>query len=164
NEEVPVLAKVNFNSSGIPKIVDIKAHKIWIEYSVPECILCKNKIINELIGGTVSSREQKIEVVSLVLERLNAYLIEVTVRSKYADTKGESIVELPAIKVKEDMESYFSQPLFVPDGQNLEYEYKIKIVTDDEILQSDWWYSNEPSLYLNKSLVEKVLGKLPDGF
>jgi len=161
DEEVPVLSKVRFNASDIPKVVDNKAQKIWIEYSVPECMPCKDKIINELIGGTVSSREQKVEVVSLVLERLNAYVMEVTLRSKYADTKGESIVELPAIKVQEDMESYFSQPLFVPEGQNLEYEYKIKIITDDEILQSDWRYSDESSLYLNKSLVEQALGKFP---
>jgi len=161
DEKVPVSAKVKFNDSDVPKIVDNKAQRIWIEYSVPECVPCKDKVINELIGGTVSSREQKIEVVSLVLERLNAYVMEVTLRSKYADTKGESIVELPAIKVKEDMESYFSQPLFVPEEQNLEYEYKIKIVTDDEIMQSDWRYSDESSLYLNKSLVEQALGKFP---
>jgi len=87
--------------------------------------------------------------------------MEVNVRSKFADTKGENIVELPAIKVKNDMESYFTNPLFVPEGQNLEYEYKIKIVTDNDIYQSGWKYSDETTLYVNKALVEQALGTFP---
>lgn len=161
DKEVPVLATVKFNSNKIPKVVDNKAHRIWVEYAVPPCMACKDKVINELTGGTTNAREQKIEVVSYVKERTNAYVIEVKVRSKFADTKGENIIEMPALKLQEDGESYFIGPLFVPEEKTLEYEYRIKLVTDEEIFQSDWIYSSESSLYLNKKLVEDALGKFP---
>ncbi len=161
DKEVPVLATVKIKSASIPKIVDNKARRIWIEYSVPPCIACKDKIINELTGGTTAAREQKIEVVSYVNERTNAYVVEVKVRSKYADTKGQNIIEMPALKVLEDGETYFIGPLYLPEGEKLEYEYRIKFVTDEEVLQSKWIYSSESSLYLNKKLVEDALGKFP---
>ena len=161
DKEVPVMATVKIKSAGIPKIVDNKARRIWIEYSVPPCIACKDKIINELTGGTTTAREQKIEVVSYVNERTNAYVIEVKVRSKFADTKGQTIIEMPALKVLEDGETYFIGPLYVPEGEKLEYEYRIKLVTDEEVFQSKWIYSSESSLYLNKKLVEDALGKFP---
>ncbi len=161
DKEVPVLAKVKINSGRIPKIVDSKAQRIWLEYSVPPCPACMDKIINELTGGTTTSREQKIEVVSYVKERTNALALEVKMRSRYADPKGEKVIELPALKIKEDGESYFLGPLYVPEGETTEYEYQIKLVTDDDVLVSKWIYSNETSLYLNKKLITDALGKFP---
>ncbi len=161
NKEVPVHARVKLNGSNIPGVVDQKAQRIWVEYSVPECTPCKDNVINKLVGGTTTSRKQKIEVVSLVLEKLNAYVMEVTIRSRFADTKGENIVELPPVKVQNDMESCFSEPLFVPEEENMEYEYKIKIITDNDIYQSGWKYSDETTLYVNKALVEQALGTFP---
>ncbi len=46
DKEIPVLASVKFNSSVIPKIVDANAQRIWVEYSVPSCNSCKDKILN----------------------------------------------------------------------------------------------------------------------
>ena len=68
-------------------------------------------------------------------------------------------MEITPLKIKTDDETFSIGPLFIPEEQKLEYEYRIKMVTDDEILTSEWIYSNEPSLYLTKSLVEKALGK-----
>ena len=161
DKEVPVLAKVNINSSGIPKIVDSKAQRIWMEYSVPQCRPCMDKIINELTGGTTTAREQKIEIVSYVKERTGALALEVRIRSRFADTKGEKIIELPPVKILEDGESYFAGPLFVPEGEKLEYEYQIKLVTDEDVLVSEWIYSDATSIYLNKKVIADALGKFP---
>jgi hypothetical protein len=161
DQEVPVLAKVKFNAQPIPRVVDTKAHRLWVEYAVPACHPCKDKIIEELTGGTTTAREQQIEVVSYIKERINAYVVEVKVRSMYADTKGQQIIELPAVKLEEDGSSYYVGPLFVPSGKNLAYEYRLKVVTDEEVLQSEWIYSTESSLYLTKNLVEEALGKFP---
>jgi hypothetical protein len=88
-------------------------------------------------------------------------VIEVTVRSKFADPKGQSVMEIAPLKVKADDQSYQIGTFYIPEEQKLEYEYKIKLVTDSEVLNSEWTYSTEPSLYLTKALVEKVLGKFP---
>jgi hypothetical protein len=163
DKDVPVLASVRINDSKIPKFLDTKAERIWIEYSIPACQPCMDKVINELTSGTISSRQQKIEVISYgIIERTGAYVIEVSLRSKFADPKGQSIMEMVPLKIKADDQSGQSGTLFIPEEQKLEYEYKIKLVTDDEVLQSDWIYSTEPSLYLTKSLVEKALGKFPE--
>jgi hypothetical protein len=160
--DVPVLASIRINDAKIPRFLDTKAERIWVEYSVPSCQPCMDKVINELTSGTVSARQQKIEVVSYgIMERTGAYVIEVTVRSKFADPKGQSIMEITPLKVKADDQSYQIGTLFIPEEQKLEYEYKIKLVTDSEVLTSDWTYSTEPSLYLTKALVEKALGKFP---
>lgn len=159
--DVPVHASVKLNSSTIPNIVDSKAQRIWIEYSVPNCNSCKDDVVNSLTGGTTTSREQKIEITSYVKDDIGAHVIEVTVRSLFADPKGESIVELPSVKIKDDFETYTTSPLYVPEGKSVEYEYKIKVVTDDEIYRSEWIYSNELSIDLNKSALKTALGKYP---
>jgi hypothetical protein len=163
DQDVPVLASVRINDATIPGFLDSKAERMWIEYSVPSCQPCMDKVINELTSGTISARQQKIEVVSYgIIERTGAYVIEVTVRSKFADPKGQSIMEITPLKVKADDQSYQIGPLFIPEEQKLEFEYKIKLVTDNEVLNSDWIYATEPTLYLTKSLVEKALGKFPE--
>ncbi len=161
DKEVPVLAKVKINSSAIPKIVDSKAQRIWMEYSVPPCDACKDKIINDLTGGTTTAREQKIEIVSYVKDRTNALALEMKIRSRLADPKGEKIIELPTVKILEDGESYFTAPLYVPEGEKPEYEYQIKLVTDEDILVSKWIYSDATSIYLNKKIITDALGKFP---
>lgn len=159
--DVPVLASVKFNSTTIPRLVDTKAQKIWVEYSVPNCSACKDNVINSLTGGTTAARERKIEVSSYIKDDIGAHVIEITVRSLFADPKGEQIIEMPSVKLKEDFETYSISPLFVPEGKRAEYEYKIKIVTDDEIYRSDWIYSDELSIDLNKSTIKKALGRYP---
>ena len=159
--EIPVLAEANLNTSTVPRLVDTKAERIWIDYAVPECNDCSDKVLNELMGGTTRAREQRIEVVSYVKERTGALVIEVQLRSALADTKGQQIIELPPLKINEDGESYYLGPLFVPQDKKPEYEYRIKLVTDEDVLQSDWIYSTELSLYLNKKLVEEALGTFP---
>ncbi len=161
NKEVPVMATAKINTAAIPKLVDTKAQRIWIEYTVPPCTECKDKIINELTGGTTTSREQKIEVVSYVKDRTNALALEVRIRSRFADPKGEKIIELPPLKIAEDGESYFIGPLFVPEGKQPEYEYQIKLVTDEDVFTSKWIYSTETSLYLNKKIITDAFGKFP---
>ena len=51
NQDVPVLASVNFNAESIPLMVDRGAQRIWVEYSVPDCPECMDKIFDELISG-----------------------------------------------------------------------------------------------------------------
>lgn len=161
NKVIPVLAEASINASAVPRLVDTKAERIWIDYAVPGCNDCSDKVLNELMGGTTRAREQRIEVVSYVKERTGALVIEIQLRSALADTKGQQIIELPPLKINEDGESYYLGPLFVPQDKKTEYEYRIKLVTDEDVLQSDWIYSTEPSLYLNKKLVEEALGEFP---
>jgi len=59
NRDVPVLASVQFNASRIPMLVDNSAKRIWVEYAVPDCDACMDKVINELTSGSVSSRQQR---------------------------------------------------------------------------------------------------------
>ena len=164
-QKVPVLANVRFNDAIIPKMVDNEAlcKWMWVEYSVPACDQCMTDVMNNLTSGTVSSKQQKIEIVSYkILEATKAYVLEVTVRSILADPKSNSVIELPPVKIKTDGESYFAGPIYIPQGKNLEYEYKIKMVTDEEILNSDWIRSSEPVLYLIKENVKAALGKFPE--
>jgi hypothetical protein len=161
NKVIPVLAEASINASVVPRLVDTKAERIWIDYAVPGCNDCSDKVLNELLGGTTRAREQRVEVVSYVKERTGALVIEVQLRSALADTKGQQIIELPPLKINEDGESYYLGPLFVPQDKKTEYEYRIKLVTDEDVFQSDWIYSTEPSLYLNKKLVEEALGEFP---
>ncbi len=162
NTEIPVLASANINGAKIPKLIDQVAQRIWVEYSVKDCDACLDKIINDLTSGSTGTRERNIEVVSYgVLEKTNAYVVELILRSKYADPKGSNTIELAPLKVAEDETTYSAGPLYVPEGKTLIYEYKLKIVTDEKIYQSEWMYSNEPSIYLNKATVKNALGVFP---
>jgi hypothetical protein len=163
DKEVPVYASVNFNAESIPLMVDRGAQRIWVEYSVSDCPECMDKIINDLMGGTVSAKQQNVEVISYgVIERTGAYVIEVYIRSRLADPKGKSIMEIGPFRLTTDNVSSFVGPLFVPTGKNLEYEYRIRMVTDDEVLNSKWFYATDASLYLTRSVIESVLGKFPE--
>lgn len=161
-KEIPVLASAKIDASGVPAIVDQKAQKIWIEYSVPDCMACKDKVVNELTGGTISARKQKIEVTSYgILERTGAFVIEITLRSKYVDPKGSQIMELQPLKVNVDDETFYLEPLFKPEEQKMEFEYKLKMVTDEKIYNSDWIYSDEMSLSITKSFITNAFGEFP---
>jgi predicted DNA-binding antitoxin AbrB/MazE fold protein len=161
-KEIPVLASAKFDAGSVPTIVDNLAQKIWIEYSVPKCIACMDKVVNELTGGTVSARKQKIEVVSYgILERTGAFVIEVTLRSRYVDPKGSQVIELQPLKVNTDDETFYLEPLFKPEEQKMEYEYKLKMVTDEKIYKSEWIYSDEMSLSITKSFITNAFGEFP---
>lgn len=161
NTEVPVQAKVDFKAETVPALVDQEALNVWVEYKVNACEPCKDEVINSLTGGTTQARKQQVEITSYVKDDLQAHVIEVTFRSPMADPKGEKMIQLTPVKLKEDYETYTAGPFYVPEGKSLEYEYKIKIVTDEEIYRSDWTFSKEFSLDLNKQTIRELLGKYP---
>jgi len=161
--EVPSQAQVTFDTKKVPGWIDKKTERIWLEYTVVSCDTCVKKVIDEITGGTAGSRLKQIAFESIgVLERTGATVLQVRVRSLQADPQGRDTIELPMMVIKADEKSYTTGPLYVPEGKEPEFEYKIMLVTSDETHESTNWIStNNLTMYLNKSTIKEALGFFP---
>jgi len=164
NTEVPSKSKVKFNSALMPKWIESKTERIWIDYSIDECNSCVNRIIDELSGGTSGSKTKTINFKSFqVLETTKAAFLEIHIRSKQADPKAENVIKLPSIIIEKDLSAISAGPFYLPEGSELKYEYKLKLVMPDgKIHESDDWISSdEVDVYIGMHTLKETINNLP---
>lgn len=153
NTEVPPNAKVNFDATKMPKWLEEngKSERIWIDYGIVDCASCVNKVMAELTGGTSGSKVKNITFESLkVFENLDAAFLNIKIRSKQADPKGNTMVELPSIRIEKDLSTYSSGPLYISEGKSAEYEYYFTLISSNGIAyhSDDWKSSKEQEMFI----------------
>ncbi len=145
--EVPAKAGVTFNALKMPEWLEKKGktERIWIDYTLVDCESCVNKVLDQLTGGTASSKTKNVTFESFqVFEKLKPARLMVKIRSRQVDPKGATVVELPPVRIEEDMATFSTGPLYLPEGTEPEYEYFFTIVMPDgKQHNSDAWKSSK---------------------
>ncbi|WP_117885166.1 hypothetical protein [Aureibaculum luteum] len=165
NTEVPSKSKAKFNGALMPKWIESKTERIWIDYSIDECNSCMNEIMNELTGGTSGSNTKTVNFKSFkVLETTKAAFLEIQIRSKQADPKAKNIIKLTSIIIEKDLSAISAGPFYLPEGSELKYEYKLKLVmSDGKIHESDDWISSdEVDVYIGMHTLKETISNLPE--
>jgi hypothetical protein len=165
NKEVPATAKVNFDATKMPEWLEKKGKtkRIWIDYSIAECESCVNKVMDELTGGTSGSKVKNITFESFqVFDKLDAALLRIKIRSKQADPKGTTIVELPSVRIEEDLLTYSAGPLYLPEGTESEYEYYFTVVMNDGVTYNsdDWKSSKELEMFIGLHTLKVAISSM----
>lgn len=163
---VPVSSSVSFDASNVPSWVDDPdmAQRIWIEYSVLDCDDCDRAVINKITGGTFGASTRKVTFETFQLfENLDAQFIQIKVRSRQADPKGEKLVELDPVRIYRDNEMVESGQLYVPLNTELAFEYYITVVmkNGNSYKTTDWLSSGEQEIYLGLDAVKNAIPGLP---
>jgi hypothetical protein len=167
NTEVLSKAKVDFDANKMPEWLENKnkIERLWIDYTIVDCETCVNKVMDELTGGTSGSKIKNITMESFqVFEKLDAALLRVKIRSKQADPKRNTVVELSAVRIEEDLSTYSTGPLYVPEGANAEYEYFFTLVMSDGVSYNsdDWTPSNEQELFIGLHTLKEAISGLSE--
>ncbi len=163
---VPVSASVSFDASNVPSWLDDAdmAQRIWVEYSVVDCDECDRDIINTITGGTYGTNTRKVTFESFqIFENIDAQFIQIKVRSRQGDPKGEKIVEFEPLRIYQDSELAESGQLYVPLEEALSFEYFITVVLKNgNSYKADQWIgSSDPEIYLGLDAIKNAIPGIP---
>ena len=165
NTKVPSQSNVKFNGALMPKWIESKTERIWIDYSIDECNSCVNKIMDELTGGTSGSKVKNITFESFqVLETTKAMFLKIQVRSKQVDPKGKNVTELSSVRISSDLSATPAGPLYLLEGVDLEYEYYYTLVMSDgtSYKSDNWQSSKELEMYIGMDSLKADISNLPE--
>lgn len=163
--KVPSQSNVKFNSDLMPKWIESKTERIWIDYSIEECNSCVNKVMDDVTGGTSGSNVKNITFESFqVLETTKAMFLKIQVRSKQVDPTGKNITELSSVKINSDLSATPTGPLYLPEGVGLKYEYYYTLVmSNGTSYKSDNWQSSEElEMYIGMDSLKEAISNLPE--
>ena len=166
NTVVPSKAQVNFDASLVPAWLDAdESVLMWIDYSVVDCRTCNDKVITAVTRGVSGSTAQTIKftIPEAVFDTLHASYFTVTIRSKQVDPNGEIVKELPVLKITKSADREFSAgPLYVPTNGTLSFEYKLRLATTEELMESnDWIPATEKDIFIGMTRM-KQLFRIPN--
>lgn len=164
---VPSGASVIFDASKVPSWLDDAdmAQRIWVEYSVVDCDECDKRIISKITGGTYGSNIKRVSFETFRLfETLDAQFIQIRVRSKQGDPKGEKVIEFDPLRIYQDNEVNESIQLYVPLDSELYYEYFITVVMKDgnAYKSEEWISSDEQEVYLGLDAIRNAIPGIPE--
>ncbi len=154
--EIPEKAKVKFDERLVPRFIDTdrSVEKIWMSYTVKECLGCNTRVKNKIIQGTERSRVNTITFTMLSpLSASGAEMMKIKVRSYQADPNGNSKINLPTLTITRDGSVHEGGQLFVPDGSQPEFEYFMQLYMADGTRY-------ESSNWLSSTNLEVVIGEL----
>jgi hypothetical protein len=163
---VPVSASVSFDASNVPSWLDDPdmAQRIWVEYTVVDCDECDRDIINTITGGTYGTTTRKVTFETFqIFENTDAQFVQIKVRSRQGDPKGEKVVEFEPLRIYQDNELAESGQLYVPLEEPLSFEYFITVVMKNgNSYKADQWIgSSEQEIYLGLDAIRNAIPGIP---
>lgn len=166
---IPPLAQASFNSAIIPSWLDSDTEPVvmWLDYSVMDCSICDQKVMDAVTGGVSGSKAQVVKFIipPAVFDSLNVSYFMVTVRSVQVDPKGGQLKELESFKItKEENKEFTTGPLFLASGGTLDFEYKITAATldGDFYPANEWIKGSEKEMLLGKTKLKEIfIGIIP---
>jgi hypothetical protein len=134
---------------------------IWVDYTVDNCADCNLNIQQKILNGTTSSKIQKIGLeVMNPLAFTKASAIKMQIKSVMGDPNGKSEQLLPTIDIKEDLKSLTAGDLFVTEGKEPAFDYKIYILMKDgQLLESEWITHNNLILTLGEAQIKALFSQ-----
>ena len=135
--------------------------KMWLNYSIKPCDTCNTVVQNKILGGTSSSRVNEIEIeVISPLESSGANSIKVLIKSVQGDPNGKSEVILPIVNITEDNKTYSGGELFIGEGEDPDYVYRIYLIkSDGEVVPSDWVEGNDLFIIIGENTISNLLSQ-----
>jgi hypothetical protein len=152
NREIAPRMQVKFDASTIPQWLDNykgKQARIWMEYSVVStCTTCNEKVFADIVSST--TRPQLSDVVIRVIDFFEAHKIaymDVEMKSKQGDPSGKIETIFPALHVTKDKSNYTAGKIYVTNGTDPSFDYRVTIVTQDgQEMTSSWITRNTLSV------------------
>lgn len=166
---IPSQAQVEFENSRIPAWIDTDPSVVmWVEYSVEDCNLCDQKVLDAVTGGVAGTKNQQVKftIPPAVFDTLKASYFLITVRSRQGDPKGTELKEFEAIKLtKEGTGANSVGPLFIPTGGSLQFDYKVTVASADGDFYParDWVAGTEKEILLGKTKLKDMFRGIVPG-
>jgi len=145
-----------YNFDVIPNQGNIT--RAWFDYAIPECSPCNEIVRKKIVGGTSGSQITDLEIQILnILETSEAYMFKLNIKSKQADPNGETEIKLPSITIKEDDSNFSGGKYYVPEDEELSYQYQlIQIMPDGQTKTSPWKQGNQSFLVIGEKQLETI--------
>lgn len=173
--EVPPRAQVEWDTSRVPRWLDQRAKRAWVEYAVvQDCVECDREVMRGLTFGAsrASSRQDIILRTLTPLADSGAIEIGIRLRSRYFSSAGDTLETQAMIVLDADREEFDGGKVYLIDRQPGEerpgdplFEYQLELVmSDGSILNSpagQWIPSHRGRLMIGKVQLEQAVGPLP---
>lgn len=133
--------------------------ELWLDYSLnADCNECNQQVKKKIIGGTSGSQITGLEVQVLnPLEYTDAYSMKLLIKSLQADPNGVNEITFPAINISEDNQAIKANQLYVPEGEELSFQYQVVMIRKDgKVKTSKWKTSNSSLLVLGQSQMDEL--------
>lgn len=163
-ESVPPTSKVKFNTAVVPLAFDDKVSRIWLDYTIEPCKDCFDEIVADLSSGTSESRAKYIRFQSYYNDFFGKYQVKnmkITVKSVAADPRGKQSKEIITDVKPEAANGEMSiGPFFALNNQNINYQYRYSLFTEEKTYDSPWISGRGLELYLQKDSFEQAFKNL----
>lgn len=176
----PPGAAIRIQRSRIPRWIDERALRMWIDYGVEvDCEACDRKVIEELTSGVRGGAPEPAVFRTLTpLADTGAFEIEVTVRSRYLHPRERDLRTLPVLVLDQDRSTFEVGPLFPgsrqesaasPAPEGLEdregplLEYRLELLMPDgrSYTSETWLESRDLRIHVGTFQIEQALGFVP---
>lgn len=166
---VPPGGHVTWSSAGVPFWIDSQAQKMWIDYTVDQtCKSCGRDAITELTGGVSTAGSSQVTFHSLTpLAETGAHDIQVEVRSKFFDPRGEQ-VQVRSFVVDADEKDFLVGPMFVGDRSagsvGTLFEFRLSLTMKDGNVvagNAAWIQGDTMRIPIGRRQLEQSIGALP---
>lgn len=156
NTVIPQKSKAKFMADKIPDWLykDDRVRRIWVEYEIEKCSDCTGEVLEQIVCPT-SKLNQRIKFNSLgVVEQYSAEMVLVKIQSLQLDPSNEQL-NGATIKINSDNEDFESPIFHIKNGESLNYEYTLEIVTKDTTYTGNTWkVSNQDWVPINQSVLK----------
>lgn len=163
---VPPKAQAEFDAAGVPRWLDGRAKRMWLDYGVErDCAACDREVIATLTGGVSTLGAAPVVFHTLTpLADLNAAEMSVMVRSRFFDARSREPRQLGPLVLNADASDFRIGPLYQdPDATGPLFEYRIELVLKDgTTFTGDTWVpSDKLRVVVGTAQVRQSLGRLP---
>ncbi len=157
----PPQSQIALDGSTVPAWLDTdpKNVRMWLDYTVEPCSECNSSLIAKHWHSPSSSLQKQVTFMTFkVFDSLNVDLLLIAVRSAQATPEGKKTSDLPSLKIDKDRQEFTAGPLYVKEGEEMTFEYKLTLaMKDGNIHASDMWI---PSHEQNVLIGSKTLRDL----
>lgn len=160
NDILKFIKPTNFSGHKVRR----KPLRAFIEYKLQECDPCTQDIINELTGGVTAATKQEIKFSTINLLKITgAVYADVYVKSKQLDPSKQKIITLyDPLRIDEDNTDFKSSTIYLINGEQPDFEYRVELFTEDDQYESNWIKGNKQRITLSKSRLRKHFNQWPE--
>jgi hypothetical protein len=165
-------AKLELDLTNVPREVDSKAERMWIQYSLDRrCEDCIDRVLDQILSGDVWPDTGKVVLRTLTpLEMTGAAEIWADVRSRFFDPSERAPLAGPRRIMNSDRAEYTIEPIFLtnrmPPGGGEPwplFEYRLSVVMPDGAIHegTTWLPSDSDTVVVGPVQIEKSVGYVP---
>jgi hypothetical protein len=167
--EVASGSQVVFDAEQVPRWLDQKANRMWLDYRVDkDCKRCDQEVIAAITGGVAGIGAAEISIRTLrPLADTGGHEIAIEIRSRYFHPSERALQQKPPLILREDDQTRTLGPIYVDSRGAYDmdplFEYTLQLVMPDgTTYRGDRWIpSDDLYLPLGTAQLREALGELP---